>query len=259
MNVPIKMIGIAAAFFWLFLIGFSVSAALSLKDLQFSFGEPQIVSNPNGELQFMLPISIGNTGGFNIHAFNMTTTIGGSDGGTIARGSTFIETINPGQTISTTHMFTVNLRDLFLNNQNLIFNDSTISLDEHVGMTLAELIPVSVETNSSVPWGAPLSNFTIERPQFSPYNATYATAIVPFSFQNHAPFDLAGEIQLRMYGSAGTLAAQVQTDFGTPQNSPCEGYFSLVLPTSSVSPSGHFEADISTPMFNYGPVVMPYG
>lgn len=259
MNVPIKMIGIATALFWLLLIGFSISAAMSLRDLQFSLGNPRIISTPDGKLQLMLPISIGNTGRFSINAFNMTSRIRNSGGMEVASGSTYVETISPGQTVTTTHTSIIDSHELLSDNQSLIFNDSDIELDKYISMALLKLIPVTVETNSTIPWGAPLNNFTIEIQQFSPYNATHFIGVVPFSFQNHATFDSIGAIQLRIYDTAGNLVAQNQTGFQVPQLMHYSGYFTLIVPAYAVNTLGSFEAYILTPTFDCGPVMVPYG
>jgi len=62
MRVPIRMIGIATTFFWIFLIAFFVSAVYSVKDVHFDFGEPQMDVTSHNKVVFSLPVSIANSG-----------------------------------------------------------------------------------------------------------------------------------------------------------------------------------------------------
>jgi hypothetical protein len=259
MNIPIKMIGITTAFLWLFLIAFSISAALSLKDLQFSFGSPQMTLAGNNQLQLSLPLSITNGGKYDMQYFNVTGIARNGTGGTIAQSSTLIDTISAGQTVNTTQITMLNMADLLQNDRNLLFNDSQLTLDEYVGLTLAGLFPLRATANVSIPWGAPLYNLTLENPEYRPYNATHFIATVPISFENHAEFGFAGTIQTEMFNGVGTLVAQNNTNINVTQHSPYQGFVDLYLPISSLSPLGHFEVYILTSFMNYGPIVISYG
>ena len=259
MNIPIKIIGIATAFLWLFLIAFSVSAALSLRDLGFSFGNPQITLAGDNQLQLSLPLSITNRGKYEMQYFNVTSIVRNETGGTIAQSSSFTNTINPGQTVNTTQTTVLNMTDLLQNDRNLLFNDSQLTLDEHVGLTLAELFPLKATANVSIPWGAPFYNLTLENPEYRPYNATHFIATVPISFENHAEFGFSGTIQTEMFNGGGTIIAQSNTNISVSQRSPYEGFVDLYLPISSISSLGHFEVHILTSFMNYGPIVIPYG
>ena len=56
------MIGVAATFFWVFLIVFFISAVYSVKDVHFDFGEPQMGLTSDNKVVFSLPVSIANSG-----------------------------------------------------------------------------------------------------------------------------------------------------------------------------------------------------
>jgi len=258
MNIPIKMVGIATTIFWIFLIVFSVSAAYSVKDLQFEFGEPQM-SLQGENATFSLPIYIFNRGHYNVHSFNMTSLIRDNEGRTITRGSTFIDTIAPGQQIHTAHNITINIADFLGQNSAYLFNDTEIWLDETVGMRLAELIPVQATGNVSMPWGAPLYGFRLDAPQYEPYNATHTRVRVPIGFDNHASFDFGGIVRIRMFSSGNSMLTEGQTVFNVTQHSLYQGFMELYIPHVNVSLSGHFEAYFETPFTDYGPMVIPYG
>jgi hypothetical protein len=259
MKIPIRIIGIATTFFWIFLIAFSVSAAYSAKDIQFHFGDPQTGMSTGNELFFSLPITIINRGFYNIGHFNVTSRIADKDGLEITRGSTFIPVIRKDEEVTTFHNLTFNIDDLLQRDQDYLFNDSEIKIDETVGLRLAEIIPVQAEANLTMPWGAPLYNFAIGQPQYSAYNTTHFRATVPVSFENHAFFDLAGSIQLRMYNSANTRTGYGEKAFAVTQHSRYDGTVEFYVFISGVTSSGRFEAYLFSPLFNYGPWVIPYG
>jgi len=253
------MIGIATTFFWIFLIAFAASAFYSVKDLQFDFGDPQVSVTPENKLLVSLPITITNVGYYNIGFFNVTTEISDEEGFTIVRGSTFVPVILKGDTIATAHNMTIDVNDLLQNHQNYLFNDTEMRINEIVSMRIAEVIPVQASTNLSEPWGAPLYNFALGEIEYSAYNLTHLRAIIPLSFENHALFDLTGNIQMRMYNSTDSLLGEGQTAIDVAQNSPYNGYLELYVSPAGITANGRFEVDFITPFFNIGPLVIPYG
>ncbi len=259
MRVSIRMIGIATTFFWIFLIIFSVSAFYSVKDLQFAFGEPQMSLTSDNELLFSLPITIANHGYYDVGFFKVMTEISDDEGFIIMQGSTLVPVIVKGEKVVITHNMTIDVDDMLQSNQSYLFNDADLKIYAMVGMRLAELIPVQASTNLSMPWGAPLYNFTLGEVQYASYNLTHFRVTVPISLENHAFFDLTGTIQIRMYNSTDSLFGEGQTDIAAGQHSPYSGFVELYVSTVAISESGHFEVYFQTPLLNYGPLVIPYG
>ena len=258
MRIPIRMISIATTFFWIFLIIFLVSAVYSVKDVRFDFGEPQIGLTADNKILFSLPITIDNKGYYNIGCFNVTTEILDKEGFMITRASTFIPVIEKGRQVMATHNVTIDVNDL-QNSQDYLFNDMELEVCEIVRIKLAEAIPVQASTNVSMPWGAPLYNFTLGEIEHAGFNGTHMTATVPISFENHAPFDLTGNIQMRMYDSTSSLVSEGQTTIETPQNTQYYGYIELNVPIAAATESGYFEVYFSFPSFTLEePLVIPY-
>jgi hypothetical protein len=253
------MIGIATTIFWVFLIIFSMTAAYSVRDLQFDFGEPQIGVTSDNKLLFSLPINIFNKGYYNIGKFNVTTEVSDSFGVPITRGSSFIRVIKKDQRVTVFHNITLSFNDLMQLSQNYLFTDSQLNIAESVGLSLAEVIPVQASTNFSIPWGAPLYNFRLGAPQYQAYNLTHLQVNVPISFENHASFDLSGDTQVCMRNSSDAVVCAGQTSINAAQHSSYNEYVELYIMISSVTPSGRFEVNLHTPFFNYGPWVIPYG
>jgi hypothetical protein len=253
------MIGIATTFFWIFLITFAASAFYSVKDVHFNFGDPQVSVTPDDKLLLSLPITITNLGYYNIGSFNMTTEILDENGSIIIRGSTFVPIVRKGDTVQTAHNMTIDVNDLLQSHQNYLFNDTEIGINEIVGMSIAEVIPIQASTNLSEPWGAPLYNLAVGDIQYSAHNQTHLSAIVPISFENHALFDIAGNVQMRMYNSTDSLLGEGQTAVNAAQYASYNGYVTFYVPVVGITSDGYFEVDFMTPFFNIGPLVIPYG
>jgi hypothetical protein len=257
MRIPIRMISIATTFFWIFLIVFLVSAVYSVKDVRFDFGEPQIGLTSDNRILFSLPITIDNKGYYNIGCFNLTTEILDREGFRITRASTFIPVIEKDRQVMATHNVTIDINDL-QNSQDYLFNDTELEVCETVSIKLAEVIPVQASTNLSMPWGAPLYNFTLGKIEYAGLNGTHMTVTVPISFENHASFDLTGSIQMSMYNSISSLVSEGQTKIETPQNTQYYGHIELNVPAIGITENGYFKVYFLTPFFEFGPLVIPY-
>ena len=253
------MLSIATTFFWLSLILFFVSAAYSVKDVRLDFGEPQIDTTSDYKILFSLPITVDNKGYYSIGSFNVTTEISDKEGFIITRSSTFISKIEQGKEITTAHNVTIDIDALSQDNQEYLFNDTELEIHEIIGLKLADVIPVQASTNFSIPWGAPLYNFTLGKIEYSAYNRTHTRAIVSISFENHAFFDLTGSVQIGMYKSPNIFLGQGQITINASQSAQYRGHIELTVPIAKISENGYFEAYFLTPLFNFGPLVIPYG
>jgi hypothetical protein len=262
MKVPIRMTGIATSVLWIFLIIFCVSALYSLKDVQVQFGEPRISLTQDNEMLFSLPIGIFNNGLYNLGRFNVTTVIMGQQDETLARGSTSLPIISKGEAVNITHQMTVNLTSLLSTYQNLLFNDTELQINATASITAAEVIPIQVSSNLSIPWGAPLYDFTLGPPEFTVIgeaNSTVSCRVdVPLSFENHAFFDLAGTVRLRIYNGTNVFTSEGEVAIEVGQHSFYHGSLELYLPASFATRNGYFEVYFSTSLFSNGPLVIPY-
>jgi hypothetical protein len=263
LRVPIRIIGLATSFFWIFLIAFSASAVYSVKDVQFDFKEPQISSTDNDEALISLPITIVNKGLYNLGHFDISTRISNEEGMTITQGSTFIPIIERGETVNTVHNMTMNLDDLSQTYTEVLFNDTELPVYTKVSISAAEVIPVQAIANLSIPWGAPLHNFALGTPRFETLNQTHSRVVIPMSFDNHAFFDLIGTLDIRLYNRVDVIIGETQIDIDTPQDSSWQRQLELDIPIDEVistsAMSGRIELDFTSQYFNFGPLVIPYG
>jgi hypothetical protein len=259
MKIPIRIISTATTLLWLFLIAFFVSAAYSIKDVSFDLGEPKIEMTSHNKMLFSLPVTVDNKGYYRLGFFNITTEIPDKEGFIVTQGSTFIPTIEKDREIRTIHNMMIDFNELLQVSQDYLFSDKELEIHEIVSMKLAEVIPVQVSTNLSMPWGAPLCNFALGEIQYMAHNKTHAKAIVPIGFENHAFFDLAGSIQIRMYNSTDAFLGEGQTTIEAPQNKPHQRRVEISIPIAGISENGYFNVDFLTPLFDFGPLVVPYG
>jgi hypothetical protein len=257
MQISIRMIGIATTVFWIFLISFAVSAAYSVKDLQLDFGNPTATVTPDNQLLLSMSVNVLNRGYYDIDQFRVMMQISDVEGTFLANGSNVILFIPRGQPINSALNVTVETDVLFSQNSNLLFNDSELRINAAVGMRLAQLIPVEASSNFSIPWGAPFCGFSAGEPSF--YDSTQLTAYVPVVFENHAFFELAGEMRIQMFNSRNLLVSQGETPINVPSGSVFNQSLILPLSSSRTPTSGRLEISFETAVFSHGPLVIPFG
>jgi hypothetical protein len=263
MNVPIRALGIATSIFWIFLIGFIALAAYSVKDLNFDMGEPLFGTSPDGQLMFSLPLYVDNRGYYSLKEFQLSTVFSDAEGVEISRANTFVPVIPHGENVTILHNVTLTADSLFEKGEQYLFNDNNLSVAVTAGLNFAEIFPAQISTNFTFPWGAPFYNFALGEPTFGRFNSTHGAVAVPMSFENHAFFDLVGNIRIELYDSGNSLLGESQTAFNVPQYSSYDGAAEFHVPLNmaslSAAQNGHCNVYFSTPIFEYGPLVIPYG
>jgi hypothetical protein len=254
------MLGIATSIFWVLLLAFIVSAAVSVKDLSFGVGEPQFAAAPNHDLIFSLPIYIDNNGYYSLKAFNITTVFSDAKGAEISRASSFVPVISQGQNVTIFHNVTLSLDSMLTRGEEYLFKDNNLMVSASAGLNFVEFIPVQVSTNFTYPWGAPFNNFMLGQPSFDP---AQGRVTVPLSFENHAGFDFDGTIKVELYDSANSRLGESETAFNALQGSryqeKLEFHVPLIATSLPTARSGHYNVYFSTSFLEYGPLVIPYG
>jgi hypothetical protein len=263
MNVPIRALGIATSIFWIFLIAFIALAAYSVKDLNFDLGEPQFTTAPDGQLLFSLPLYVDNRGYYSLKELHLSTVFSDAEGLEISRANTFVPVIPHGENMTILHNVTLSMDTLLEKGEQYLFNDNNLTASVTAGLNFAELFPAQISTNFTFPWGAPLYNFALGEPSFRRFDSTHSGVTVPMSFENHAAFDLVGNVRIELYDSVGSLLGESLTSFNVPQYSSYDGDVELNFPLNAASLSaarnGHFNVYFDIGLFEYGPLVIPYG
>jgi hypothetical protein len=263
MKVLFRMITVATSLIWILLIVFTVSAIYCMKDIHLDIGSPQSAAGPNNELIIDFPIGITNNAFYNLENFNISTEIRDLQTALIAQGFTFIPNIERGESINLTYQMTMNLTEFIQNHQNLAVDDTELQANITISMKAAQLIPLQVSSNRTVPWGAPLYNFTLGAPeitmQASPSSMNRCLVTIPMSFENHACFDLMGTIKLSMYNDTNLLTGTGATVLKAPSLSNYKQDVQFEVPAEGTTSNGFLEVSLSTPSFDYGPLVISYG
>ena len=262
MNVPIKMIGIVTALFWIILIGYFASAAYSLKDLNFNFGKPQFTTTANNEVSLSLPLDIENDGFYSLNAFNLTTVFTDVDGNELGAASTLVPVIPQGQNTTVLHNVVIDIAGLTEKEESL-FNGTDLNCAFTAALNIAGLLPTKLDMNVSFPWGAPFYAFNIGEPTVKNLDPAHIGVSASVSFENHAAYDVTGDLRIELCDSVGSVLAEIQMPLNAPKQSEYADRIAFSVPFDATSPppalSGHFNAYFSTPIFDYGPLVIPYG
>ncbi len=252
------MIGLATTFFWIFLIVFSLTAAYSAKDLQVSFGQPTPIAKGD-KLVLIMPVKVVNKGLYEIGELSVASQIVDNGEVEIADGATTLSAVRRSEEINAFHNLTFALSDFAKSNSELLFSDKTLAVNETVGLRLANIIPVQVSKNFTIPWRAPLYDFALEKPEFWSYNSTHSRITIVASFENHAPFIVEGSFELVLRDAEGKICGSGITVISVFEESDFCDQLDLYVPQTRAASKGQLEVCFSSELFGYGPWVIPYG
>jgi len=249
MKQAVRALGWATGIFWIMLLFFTITVVYSAFQIRPSFTTEPSVSTSHDTLIVSLPFILYNGGLYDISKFNITTVVRDDGGLTIARSSTFVPIISKGVNASITHNMSLGIGQLATDDLSyLLFNDSELDVAAILKLTYANAFPFEIALNSSMPWGAPLSNLTV--------GGISGSSLVPLSFENHSYFEMSGTMQLEIVDNAGHVVGEGTTGFYAPPESRFERDVAVTL---SGSPLNIAEVRLyfQTSFFSYGPVVIP--
>jgi hypothetical protein len=230
--------------------------------LDFNFGEAQFTTAPDGQLTLSLPLYVDNRGYYNLKEFHLSTIFFDSEGSEISRDNTFVPVILQGENTTIIHNVTLSTDSLLDETEQYLFNDYDLTASVTAGLNFADLMPAQISTNFTFPWGAPFSNFAIGEPSFTQYGSTQSLVAVPVSFDNHADYDLVGNIRIELYDGVGSLLDKSVTIINVPQQYSYNGDVEFRVPLARLGSSsienGHFKVYFDVGLFDYGPLVISY-
>jgi hypothetical protein len=207
MKIAIRMLKIVTIILMIIIVFFSVTAAYSALNLKVTIGDVQFRPSTSGII-FSLPFSISNDGYYEIADLNLTTKVTSSKGEFLDLSETIISSIPKDTNVSDSHEVTIDLDDLLLLDQkSLLLEDSNFNVEIFTNLNFARAIPIQLSTNTTIPWGAPLANFSTGLFAFSNYNITHEEAIIPISFENHAILDIRGTLIIDVYNNSSERVA----------------------------------------------------
>lgn len=235
--------------------GYSMVKTLLL-DRQIGFGQFQFdASNDTFTLSF--PFFINNTGYFDFSDVNLTTHIRDSNGTLITNSTTIIPQIPRGSVGNETHEISLSLGEVISKNLTyMLFQESNLTIESSVGFGYARAFSFQLEIpNMTMPWGPPLYNISLR--DVPSFNATHLN--VSLGFENRSPFNVTGEISLEIYNDQQELMGVGAILLDVPPGQPWEDQVAVAVDPFKLTPGGEVHIYIETPMFSFGPVVMPYG
>ncbi len=214
-------------------------------------GEPKEPFVSNGTLMASVPFAINNKGFYDISNLAITTYITDKNGTTISSSTTPPSSIPRDSKVPIPLNISINLNNITANTLTyMLTNDTVLNIEMLVALTYAHAIPLKISLNTTMPWGAPLYNLTMDGISAVAPNQVN----VSLSFDNHAFFSLDGTIDLEIWDSTGAIGSNTTGISVSPGNS-----YDLPIPvTITGNPMDVTEVhlQIDTSLFSYGPVVM---
>ncbi|MDH5448139.1 MAG: hypothetical protein OEY24_05735 [Candidatus Bathyarchaeota archaeon] len=258
MNVPIRALSWATRFFWIMVLAFAVTCAYSVTLVRVNFGEP-ILTSTEEDFTVTLPIIFDNKGYYNIADFNVTTLIVDYENRQISKAAAYIAQIPPQNNAIIFHNVSFNVNEI-MTRVDYLFDDSNFTLYGSIYLNYANLIPFGFEANATIPWGAPLFNFTTDMPEYSAYNTTHLGVNVPISFQNHSPyFTVTGTIRIEIFNDRNQLMGEDTASIDVPSNADYDNEIGMLVNAGMLTERGQIRVYVETEMFDYGPMVINYG
>jgi hypothetical protein len=258
MNVPLRALSWVTRFFWIIVLAFAVTCAYSATLIRVNFGQP-VMTSTGEDFTITLPIIFDNRGYYNIADFNVTTYIADYENRGISKATTCIVQIRPQNNANIFHGVSFSQNEI-MTRADYLFNDSNFTLYGSIHLNYANLIPFGFETNKTIPWGAPLFNFTIGMPEYSTYDTAHLRINVPINFQNHSPyFSVTGTIHVEIFNSRGQLIGEGTPSIDVPSNADYDDEIGMLVNTGMFTGRGQIRVNIRTEMFDYGPMVINYG
>jgi hypothetical protein len=228
-------------------------------NVRMSFGEPQL-STSSESLVISIPLLINNSGFYDLSELNITVSVRDYNGSLMLTSTTYVPSIPKDSNIETMHNISMSLNDTISKAEIYLFNDTIFNLDMSMKLNFARVVPFQVSMNKTIPWGAPLYNFSVGQISYDYYNTTHQRVTVPLSFENHSPyFGVDGTMRIEMCNASGGVIASGTSSLDVPSHSKYEGQIELIVDISNLTPSGEVRFYFETSIFGFGPVVMPYG
>lgn len=257
MNVSLRGLSWATRFFWIIALAFAVTCAYSATLIRGDFGET-IVGYADEGLTIGLPARLDNWGYYTIADLTIQTAIANSEGAQISKETSHVGQIPPQESAMIFHNVTLSMSTI-LAESHYLFNDSSLTLHGALRLNYADLIPFELTTNRTIPWGAPLFNFTVGAPRFSPQNTTHLRTAIPITFQNHSPyFPLIGEIRIEVFNNQDQQVGSGSALVDVPSNASYDGEISISA-GRGITTDGLLRVYIDTATFSFGPMVIGYG
>jgi hypothetical protein len=252
MNIAIRMLSVSTIILWIVILFFSVTAVYSVMNLGINIGEAQMLPSSKGII-FSVPFSVSNNGYYEIADLNLTTRVTDPNGTVLDLTETVIPSIPRGTSINATHKVPLDMEAILsMDHVPLLLDDSEFNVEIFAGLNFARAVPVQLSTNTTIPWGAPLANFSLGRIAVSSHNSTHGEISISVSFENHAILDLTGTLKLEFYSDSQELITSGETIINVSSRQSYAGRI-IAYPrqqdVGKLTSSGNVRVIFESPMF----------
>ena len=252
MNIAIRMLSISTIILWIVILFFSVTAVYSVMNLGINIGEAQMLPSSRGII-FSVPFSVSNDGYYEIADLNLTTRVTDPNGTVLDLTETVIPSIPRGTNINATHKVPLDMETILsMDHVPLLLDDSEFNVEIFAGLNFARAVPVQLSTNTTIPWGAPLANFSLGRIAVSSLNSTHGEISISVSFENHAILDLTGTLKLEFYSDSQELITSGETIINVSSGQSYAGRifaYPRQQDVGKLASSGNVRVIFESPMF----------
>jgi len=218
---------------------------IGLDGLRINFSDNRLVLS--------IPVTVNNTGYYDITDFEITTMLRDSDGRTLSSSSSTIKEIKKRSTESRSHNLSLSLTDIFSNLSYLLSRDTEFRIDFSVKFRYAYALGFNLAmTNMSVPWGAPLYGLALKEPGLPKFNGTHLTIDVIIEVENHSFFDVNGNLNLKIYNEDDVYIGSGRGAVNIPRGSRLSGPVETVIQVTNpldFTGEGYLEVYLELPMF----------
>jgi hypothetical protein len=216
MKIAIRVLRIATIILLIIIVFFVITVVYSVTQIGVNVGAVQMLPSSEG-INFSLPFSISNNGYYELADLNVTTRVTDLNGTLLAQSETIIPSIPEAATVNSTHKVPLDLETIMsIDYVPLLLNDSAFEVELFWALNFARAIPIQVSTNTTIHWGAPLSNFSIGKPSISTFNSTNSEVTIPINFVNQAVLDLTGTLKLELLSASRESIAFGETSVNVP-------------------------------------------
>jgi len=230
----IKALRLIIAVLWIAILMLPVTVALSLLKI-FEAGNNVGIGKPsfdlsNGNLSISIPFYMNNTGFYDLSEVYAYIKVYDGDK-FIAESSTNWLDVPAGEMVASNLSILISLEDIFSENRELLTSNKELNVSASLHFRVAYALAFTVTTSSTVQWGAPFSNLTI---QHSSYNETHQVFSV--SFFNNASFPINGPLRLELLNLLNTTVGLMEQQINVPSKGLYQGLFEI--PVSELTNSG---------------------
>ena len=202
-------------------------------------GEPSFNSS-GSVVEISFPISVSNSGPFDVSDIRVSADLKDEDGGLIASASSQPFSVPAGaRGAQRSVSIRIDLSEIPQERLSALFSQArNLTLSASAGAALVPFISVSAHLSGSIPWEPPVKDFELGEPVLLGYNSTHLVASMPVRFENPSGISVEGSVNfLLVDADTGSEIGSGHLEVEAPPRSEFAGelQFSLRLPENTTA------------------------